>query len=84
MNGDLWMRAWHKLLVVIREIWMYQSFTNNPLPSRSTKLTLMLLHKYLRHLSNFMTQGLHVIVLNPNLGRAAPGTEQELLRLANE
>ena len=23
------------------------------------------LHKYLRHLSNFMTQGLHVIVLNP-------------------
>ncbi len=42
------------------------------------------LHNYLRHLSNFMTQGLHVIVLNPNLGRAAPGTEQELLRLANE
>ena len=42
------------------------------------------LHNYLSHLSNFMTQGLHVIVLNPNLGRAAPETEQELLRLANE
>ena len=42
------------------------------------------LHNYLRHLSNFMTQGLHVIVLNPNLGRATPGTEKELLRLANE
>ena len=42
------------------------------------------LRNYLRHLSNFMTQGLHVIVLNPNLGRAAPGTEQELLRLATE
>lgn len=42
------------------------------------------LHNYLRSLSNFMTQGLHVIVLNPNLGRAAPGTEEELLKLANE
>ena len=42
------------------------------------------LHKYLRHLSNFMTQGLHVIVLNPNLGRAEVGMEQELLRIANE
>ncbi len=48
------------------------------------KAYLDVLHKYLSHLSNFMTQGLHVIVLNPNLGRAAPGTEQELLKLANE
>ena len=48
------------------------------------KAYIDMLHKYLSHLSNFMTQGLHVIVLNPNLGRAAPGTEQELLRLANE
>ena len=42
------------------------------------------LHNYLRHLSNFMTQGLHVIVLNPNLGRAAVGAEAEILRLASE
>lgn len=48
------------------------------------KAYLDVLHTYLSHLSNFMTQGLHVIVLSPNLGRAAPGTEQELLRLANE
>ena len=42
------------------------------------------LHNYLRHLSNFMTQGLHVIVLNPNLGRAEVGAEAEILRLASE
>ena len=48
------------------------------------KTYLDALHNYLRHLHNFMTQGLHVIVLNPNLGRAAVGTEAELLRLANE
>ena len=42
------------------------------------------LHKYLSHLSNFMTQGRHVIILNPNLGRAATGTEEELLRIASE
>ena len=48
------------------------------------KAYIDVLHKYLSHLSNFMTQGLHVIMVNPNLGRAAAGTEQELLRLASE
>ena len=48
------------------------------------KAYIDVLHKYLSHLSNFMTQGLHVIVLNPNLGRAAAGTEEEILRIASE
>ena len=41
-------------------------------------------HKYLWRLSNFMTQGYHVIVLNPHLGRAEVGQEQQILRLAKE
>ena len=48
------------------------------------KAYIDVLHKYLSHLSNFMTQGLHVMVLNPNLGRAAAGTEEEILRIASE
>ncbi len=42
------------------------------------------LHGYLRHLSNFMSQGKHVILLNFALGRAERHQEKELLRIANE
>ena len=42
------------------------------------------LHGYLRHLSNFMSQGKHVILLNFALGRAENHQEAELLRIANE
>ena len=48
------------------------------------KAYIDVVHNYLSHLSNFMTQGFHVITLNPNLGRAEAGTEQELLRIASE
>ena len=48
------------------------------------KAYIDLVHTYLSHLSNFLSQGLHVIVLNPNLGRTAAGTEKDLLGLATE
>ena len=42
------------------------------------------LHDYLRHLSNFMSQGKHVILLNFALGRAGDHQKEELLRIASE
>lgn len=42
------------------------------------------LHDYLRHLSSFMSQGQHVILLNFALGRAGDHQKEELLRIARE
>ncbi len=43
-----------------------------------------LLHRFLRHLSNFMTQGLHVAVLNSSLGRADANMHDTLIQIAQE
>ena len=78
------MRAWHKRLVVFSEDMDVSKLYEQSPALTKHKAYIDVLHKYLSHLSNFMTQGLHVIILNSNLGRAAAGMEEELLRIASE
>ena len=51
---------------------------------KKNKSHIDILHRFLRHLSNFMTQGLHVAVLNSSLGRADANMRDTLLQIAQE